>query len=102
VSEEIENLLRYTEGWAIALQLVWQSIRNQPAWELPRHSSANSLDSLFDVLAREVFDRQPEDVREFLLATASLRELIPAACDHLRQSHDSAAMLAHLRKQDLF
>jgi LuxR family transcriptional regulator, maltose regulon positive regulatory protein len=102
VSEEIENLLRYTEGWAIALQLVWQSIRNQPGWELPRHSSANSLDSLFDVLAREVFDRQPEDVREFLLATASLRELIPAACDHLRQSHDSAAMLAHLRRQDLF
>jgi LuxR family transcriptional regulator, maltose regulon positive regulatory protein len=102
MKDEVEDLLRYTEGWAIALQLVWQSIRSQPTWKLPRHWTTDSLDSLFDVLAREVFYQQGEDVREFLLTTASLRELIPAACNYLRGSHDSTAMLAHLRRQHLF
>jgi LuxR family transcriptional regulator, maltose regulon positive regulatory protein len=55
VKEEIDDLLRYTEGWAIALQLFWQSVRSQPAWRFPQHWAANSLDSLFDVLAGEVF-----------------------------------------------
>ncbi len=102
VKEEIDDLLRYTEGWAIALQLFWQSIRSQPGWKLPHHWTANSLESLFDVLAREVFNQQADDVRDFLLITAVLRELIPEACDHLRGAHDSAAMLAHLRRQHLF
>jgi DNA-binding SARP family transcriptional activator len=102
VKDEIEDLLRYTEGWAIALQLFWQSIRSQPTWKFPQRWTAHSLDSLFDVLAGEVFEQQAEDVRDFLLVTATLRELIPAACDYLRGAHDSAAMLAHLRRQHLF
>jgi LuxR family transcriptional regulator, maltose regulon positive regulatory protein len=102
VKEEIDDLLRYTEGWAIALQLFWQSIRSQPAWKFPQHWTANSPESLFNILAGEVFEQQADDVRDFLLITATLRELIPAACDHLRNSHDSAAMLSHLRRQHLF
>jgi len=102
VKEEIDDLLRYTEGWAIALQLFWQSVRSQPAWRFPQHWAANSLDSLFDVLAGEVFDQQAEDVRDFLLVTATLRDLPSTACDYLRGARDSAAMLAHLRRQHLF
>lgn len=102
MKDEIEELLRYTEGWAIALQLVWQSIRSQPAWKLPQHWTTNSPDALFDILASEVFYQQADDVRDFLLVTATLRELLPAACNHLRGAHDSAAMLAHLRRQHLF
>ena len=108
-SEEVESLLTYTEGWAIALQLIWQSIRNQSSstFEFPLHWQADSLESLFDVLAREVFSRHPTDVREFLLITSILRDLAPEACDALRKTAgnpagDSASMLAYLRRQDLF
>ena len=108
-SEEVESLLTYTEGWAIALQLIWQSLRTQSAapLELSSRWQAGSLEALFDVLAREVFERQPQDVRDFLLITATLRDLIPEACDELRKAvgdfaNDSASMFAYLRRQDLF
>lgn len=108
-SEEVDSLLTYTEGWAIALQLIWQSIRSQASatFEFPLHWQADSLESLFDVLTQEVFARHPADIREFLLITSTLRSLDPEACDALRQavgnpSGDSASMLAYLRRQDLF
>lgn len=108
-NEEVDSLLTYTEGWAIALQLIWQSIRNQTssALEFPLHWQADSLESLFDVLTQEVFSRHPADIREFLLITSTLRDLNPDACDALRRtmgnaSSDSASMLAYLRRQDLF
>jgi ATP/maltotriose-dependent transcriptional regulator MalT len=106
-SDEVEAIAAYTEGWAIALQLIWQSIRSQATVEFPLHWQTDSLDALFEMLAREVFERQPEDVRNFLLITSTLRELRPEACDALRKAAgsaiaDSASMLAYLRRQDLF
>jgi DNA-binding SARP family transcriptional activator len=109
-TEEANSLLTYTEGWAIALQLVWQNLRNQqpPAsLEFPSRWKAASLDALFDLLAREVFAGQSADVREFLLITATLRELVPAVCDVLHAAvgnpaGDAASMLAYLRRHDLF
>jgi LuxR family maltose regulon positive regulatory protein len=108
-SEEVDALVTYTEGWAIALQLIWQSIRSQSpsSIEFPVRWQTNSLDALFDMLAREVFERQPADVRDFLQITSTLRDLRPEACDALRRAAgitiaDSASMLAYLRRQDLF
>jgi DNA-binding SARP family transcriptional activator len=108
-SEELDSLLEYTEGWAIGLQLIWQSIRTQSplTLEFPLRWQTDSLEALFDMLAREVFERQPADVRDFLLITAILRDLHPEVCDALRMSpafpaDDSASMLAYLRRQDLF
>lgn len=108
-SEEVAALVTYTEGWAIALQLIWQSIRSQSAsvLEFPQRWQTDSLEALFDMLAREVFERQPNDVQDFLLVTSTLRDLRPEACDALRLAAghsvaDSASMLAFLRRQDLF
>jgi len=108
-NEELDSLLEYTEGWAIGLQLIWQSIRSQSplTLEFPLRWQADSLEALFDMLAHEVFERQPADVREFLLVTSVLRDLTPEVCDALRTSagypaQDSASMLAYLRRQDLF
>jgi DNA-binding SARP family transcriptional activator len=108
-SEELDSLLEYTEGWAIGLQLIWQSIRTQSPLTLqfPLQWQADSLETMFQMLAHEVFERQPADVREFLLVTATLRELHPEVSDRLLESAgypsaDSASMLAYLRRQDLF
>jgi DNA-binding SARP family transcriptional activator len=103
-TDEVDALVTYSEGWAIALQLIWQSIRSQTLspLEFPDHWQAGSLDSLFEMLAREVFEGQPTDVRDFLLVTATLRELSPEACNELRSATDSAAMLSYLKRQDLF
>ncbi len=102
-ASEVAALQSYSEGWAVALQLIWQSIRNQQGgFDVSGRWQADSLERLFEVLAGEVFERQPMDVREFLLCTATLRELEPEACNALRGAHDSTAMLAYLKRQDLF
>lgn len=106
---EADALLSYTEGWAIALQLIWQSLRSQPrlALDIPQRWQTATLDALFDLLAHEVFGGQREAVQQFLVLTATLRDLTPAACAALcraagRAEDDAAAMLAYLRRQELF
>lgn len=109
-TDEANSLLTYTEGWAIALQLIWQNLRHQQpvaSLEFPARWKAASLDALFDLLAREVFAGQSADVREFLLITSTLRELVPEACDALCKAvgnpvGNAASMLAYLRRQDFF
>jgi DNA-binding SARP family transcriptional activator len=93
-----------TEGWPIALQLIWQDVRHdttQPIAHVLQHGPA-SLNALFDYLARDVLERQPPSVAQFLRATAVLRELTPEACNAVTASSDSATMLEHLHNHDLF
>ena len=129
-ADEVEVLFLNTEGWAIALQLIWQSLRSGSSLSIESslNHQVSSLESLFDILAREVFQGQPSDVQEFLLVSATLREITVDACaallnaisrnkirpvsgESLSQpeamkntgsSADPAAMLAYLRRQDLF
>jgi LuxR family transcriptional regulator, maltose regulon positive regulatory protein len=103
-TEEAEQLSSATEGWAIALHLIWQSLRSRASASVEDALAypANSLDSLFEILAKEVFGNQPVDVQEFMLVSATLREMNAEACDALREHPDSASMLAYLRRQDLF
>lgn len=102
--DEIDNLHTATEGWAITLQLIWQNLRSgaMASVEEALNKQRTSLEGLFEVLAREVFEQQPDDIREFLLKTAILRSMSPPACDVLHDAGDSQAMLAYLRRQELF
>ena len=108
-----DALLSYTEGWAIALQLIWQKLRvdAQATVELPPQWESAPLEVLFDLLAQEVFAGQPAAVQRFLLVTATLRELAPDLCTALRvavgdgdgvDDDDTARMLAYLRQHELF
>jgi LuxR family transcriptional regulator, maltose regulon positive regulatory protein len=101
---EVEALTIATEGWVIALQLIWQNLRSGVVSTIEDAISHpnTSLEKLFEVLVREVFEKQPADIQEFLLSTAVLRVLLPKACDALRNSTDSASILAYLRRQELF
>jgi LuxR family maltose regulon positive regulatory protein len=108
-NEEGESLLSYTEGWAIALQLIWQSARQHsvPTLDLPLQGEIVSLDALFELLTHEIFERQPSDVREFLVVTSVLRELSIEACDALLQGAkyqigNTGSLLAYLQRQELF
>ena len=102
--EEASELHSVTEGWAIALQLIWQSLRLGTAVSIEdavyRHT--DSLSSLFNVLAQEVLAEQSEDVKGFLLTSATLKVMDVQACNWLNNRTDSSAMLAYLKRKDLF
>jgi len=104
--DEVAVLADKTEGWPIALQLVWQGLRNSSVQSatalLDATRDPTSLGTLFDYLAREVIDRQPPEIAAFMRDTAVLRELTPAACDAITGSTDSAVMLDRLQDLDLF
>lgn len=102
--EEAETLHAATEGWAISLQLIWQSIRTGAAMSIKDalDRQTTSLQSLFSVLAQDVYGHQAVDVQEFLRISSILRVMTAEGCDHLRHSEDSGAMLQYLHRQDLF
>jgi LuxR family maltose regulon positive regulatory protein len=111
--EQAQALLAETEGWAIALQMIWQSLQTGTPSRLDGSKAAAELDTvlsalpatmeaLFDYLAQDVLARRPADIQRFLLRTSVLRELQPAACDHLLQWTGSAALLSQLEEEGFF
>ncbi|MBP9501436.1 MAG: hypothetical protein KBF17_04670 [Candidatus Promineofilum sp.] len=103
-ADEAASLYEATEGWAIALQLIRQSLRSGrlASVEDVLSNQTASLDTLFHLLATEIFEGQPADVQEFLRVTSVLRVITPEACDALQTGGHSVAMLAYLRRIDLF
>jgi LuxR family maltose regulon positive regulatory protein len=102
--QQAELLLSETEGWAIALQMIWQSVQSGAAASIDAvlHKLPSTMEALFDYLAEEVLARQPSPVQRFLLRTSVLRRLEPAACDDLLEWDGSAALLAQLHEEGFF
>ena len=87
--DQVAALEARTEGWAAGLQLAALSLRGRDRRR--RASSRRSPGShrfVLDYLVEEVLDRQPDDVREFLLDTAVLR---PAHRAAVRRASPDAA-----------
>lgn len=104
--KQIAWLAEETEGWAIALQLMWQRLRSGVGTmasqkEISAWSMA-SADDLFAYLAREILAQQSPDIREFLLQTSVLREMTPDVCDCVWDAKNSDLMLHHLLEAGLF
>jgi LuxR family maltose regulon positive regulatory protein len=107
---DVALLEEKTEGWPIALQLVWQEIRANPQTDVAAllargggdHEGRPYLDTLFAYLAHDVLAQQPPELQEFLLHSAVLRELDVDACAAVCRNADCRARLAYLRDRDLF
>ncbi len=102
--EQAQTLHAETEGWAIALQMIRQSMQGGGGTSLDQvldHLPA-TMETLFDYLAQDVLARQPPAVQRFLLTTCVLRLMDGRACDHLLQVQGSATTLRQLLEAGLF
>ncbi len=83
--QQVTALSVETEGWIIALQLIWQSLQSETAPTLDDvlERLPDSLEALFDYLAPEVLTHQSQAVQDFLVNTAVLDQMDAAACDAL-------------------
>lgn len=70
--EQVEALARETEGWVIALQMVWQGLQSGAVANLDAVLGRlpATFDALFDYLAHEVLARQSEQARARLTRAA--------------------------------
>jgi len=102
--QEIQQLHEKTEGWAIGLQMVWQSLQGDPERCVQKvlEDNPDSRKALFAYLAEEVLGRLEPDIQEFLLRTAILSELDGETCDFLMLKNNSIEVLKHLNTSGLF
>ncbi len=103
--DDLLRLHQRTEGWAIGLQVVWQSIKalpNMPLESLLEEESGSSLGNLFDYLADEVLDMLSEEQQNFLIKTSVLQFLDSDTCDFLLDRQNSADILSDLYRSGLF
>jgi DNA-binding SARP family transcriptional activator len=101
---QAQALLAETEGWAMALSLVWQSLQagSAPDIDAVLGRLPSTFEALFDYLAQDVLGRQPAAVQRFMLATSVLRQMDGPVCDALLDVEGSGATLRRLYESGLF
>lgn len=99
---DVAALERRTEGWIAALQLAALSLRDRADPSSFIDAFAGDDRYVIDYLAGEVLDRQPEQVRDFLLATSILDQLDADVCASLTGDDGAGAILQQLERDNLF
>ena len=102
--EDVTRLSTETEGWAIALQMIWQSLQSGAAASIPAvlERRPSTLEALFDYLAREVLAQQSEEVQNFLVQSSVLTEMDAGVCDVVLGLSQSLDVLEQLQNSGLF
>ncbi|GAA4923012.1 LuxR family maltose regulon positive regulatory protein [Actinomycetospora succinea] len=90
------------EGWIAALQLAALSMRGRDDVGAFIAGFAGDDRHVVDYLADEVLARQPDDVRDFLLATSVLERLTGPLCDAVTGRDGGRATLVALERANLF
>jgi LuxR family transcriptional regulator, maltose regulon positive regulatory protein len=98
----VAALTARTEGWVAGLQLAGLSLRGQPDVAAFVASFSGSHRFVLDFLSEEVLERQPDQVRTFLLETSVLDRLSGELCDAVTGRPDGQAMLERIERSNLF
>jgi LuxR family maltose regulon positive regulatory protein len=101
---QIRAIVSKTEGWIAGLQLVALAIHDLDKRQVNRFidSFSGSHQYILEYLVEEVINKQPNQVREFLLQTSILDRLCAPLSEALTGQTNAAEMLDYLRKMNLF
>jgi LuxR family transcriptional regulator, maltose regulon positive regulatory protein len=91
-----------TEGWVAGLQLAALSLRGQDDIGAFVEEFSGSHRYVLDYLAEEVLDRQPSELRQFLLETSILERLSGDLCDAVTGRGDGQQVLEAIERAHLF
>jgi LuxR family maltose regulon positive regulatory protein len=100
--KEIGALEARTEGWIAGLQLAALSMQGRADTAGFIEAFTGSHRFVLDYLVEEVLQRQPEDIRSFMLQTAILDRLNGSLCDAVTGYENSREVLASLERGNLF
>ncbi|WP_442542499.1 LuxR C-terminal-related transcriptional regulator [Arthrobacter sp. KN11-1C] len=101
-AQDIAALEERAEGWIAALQLAALSMQGRDDVAGFIAGFAGDDRYIVDYLAEEVLQRQPDDVRNFLLQTSILNRLNGELCDAVTGQNTGRAMLESLDRGNLF
>ena len=100
--QDIAALEDRTEGWVVGLQLAGLSVRDRADPSAFINTLSGSHRFILGYLSEEVLNRQPEEIRQFLLETAVLTKLNCDLCDAVTGRSDSRTLLERLFNANLF
>ena len=101
-AEDVARLTQRTEGWAAGLVLAGLSLRGRPDSRGFIAAFSGGDRHVADYLVAEVLERQPEELRGFLLRTSVLERLSGPLCDAVLETQGSAELLGELEASNLF
>jgi len=99
---DIQALETQTEGWIAGLQLAALSIQGNDDFSTFMENFSGSHHYVMDYMIEEVLNRQPEEIKSFLLQTSILERMNASLCNSLLQRTDSQSMLERLELRNLF
>jgi LuxR family maltose regulon positive regulatory protein len=100
--DDIRALEARTEGWIAALQLAGLSMQGRDDVATFIESFTGDDRFVVDYLVEEVLERQPSEVRRFLLETSVLGRLTGGLCDAVTGGTSGGATLERLDRANLF
>jgi LuxR family maltose regulon positive regulatory protein len=97
-TSEADALVSANEGWVTGIlmssHLLWRG--------LPLGRGIIGRDRVYQFLASEVLEQQPDELRRFMLESSVLVDMDRAACDFLLDRSDSRELLSQLDSRRLF
>jgi len=102
--ESIRRLWQRTEGWAAAMQLAALSgtDRNGQGAGADVIEPGGDSRQINDYILTEILERQPADIRDFLLQCSVCRRLCASLCNSMMAREDSQSILDRLVAANLF
>ncbi|WP_211270527.1 LuxR C-terminal-related transcriptional regulator [Paenibacillus jilunlii] len=101
-ADDIMALDTRTEGWIAGLQLAALSMQGREDVSVFIQSFTGDNRYIVDYLAEEVLQRQPEEVRSFLLQTSILERLYGPLCDAVTGQEKGNMRLESLERGNFF
>ncbi len=98
--EQATTLAERTGGWITGLLLTTAHRWAQASGEVTVRGRINV--DIYDYLSRQVLDRQPAPLRDFLLASSVLDELSPELCADVLETDRPVALMDQVRIRNLF
>lgn len=100
LSEELaRKLVDDTDGWIVGILLSAYNLQSgSPGTDVTKFSQRD----VFQYLTAEIYERQPPDVQEFLLASSILDDVSPDILDGLLGLPDCRRLLSEVERRNLF
>jgi len=101
-AESINTLNTKAEGWVVGLKMAALAMRREKDILAFIAGFTDSQRYIMDYLVDEVLQRQPDDIRDFLLKTSVLERLSAPLCDCITGHGGGREMLTRLEQANLF
>jgi len=99
-AELLQTLHEQSDGWAAGLVLMLERLKQTGA--VNHVAQPETLETVFNYFAGEIFEQLSESTRDFLIRTCLLPQVTAELAKALTGRSDAASVLAKLHKRQLF